>query len=74
VLEAHHVFLEAFDPDFTVLLCVLCHFKVTQGYLRAGIEFGPEPDPRKRMKLMLRALSVFLEMLAGAVWQWSELL
>lgn len=74
VLERHHVFLEALDPDFTVLLCVLCHFKVTQGYLKAGIDFGPEPDPRLRLKGMLRALSVFLKMLAEAVSQWSELL
>ena len=74
VLEAHHVFLEALDSNFTVLLCVLCHFKVTQGYTRAGIQFGPEPDPSKRVKLMLKALSVFLGMLADVVWQWSELL
>lgn len=74
VLEKHHVFLEALDPDFTILLCILCHFKVSQGYLQAGIEFGPEPDPRRRVKRMLKALSVFLKMLAKVVWQWSELL
>lgn len=74
VLEEHHLFLEALDPDFVVLLCVPCHFKVTQGYLQAGIDFGPEPDPRRRVKLMLQALSVFLKMLAGVVEQWSELL
>jgi hypothetical protein len=74
VLEKHHVFLEALDPDFTVLLCILCHFKVTQGYIQAGIDFDPEPDPRLRVKWMLKALSVFLEMLAKAVSEWSELL
>ena len=74
VLEKHHVFLKDLDPHSVVLLCVLCHFRVSQGYVRAGIDFGPEPDPRKRVALMLKALSVFLEMLASVVWQWSELL
>jgi len=74
VLEKHHLFLRALDLDSVVLLCVLCHFKVTQGYVKAGIDFGPEPNARKRVALMLRALSVFLEMLAKVLWQWSELL
>lgn len=74
VLEKHHVFLKDLDPNSVVLLCVLCHFRVSQGYLQAGIDFGPEPDSRKRVALMLKALSVFLEMLAKVSWQWSELL
>lgn len=74
VLERHHVFLRALDPDFTVLLCILCHFKVTQGYVKAGIEVGPEPDPQKRVKWMLKALAVFMRMLSKAIWHWSELL
>jgi hypothetical protein len=74
VLEKHHVFLKDLDPDSVVLLCVLCHFKVSQGYVRAGIDFGPEPNPRKRVALMLKALSVFLEMLAKAVWHWGQIL
>jgi hypothetical protein len=74
VLEKHHVFLEALDPDSTVLLCILCHFKVTQGYLQAGIDFEREPNPVRRVKLMLRALAVFFAMLSKVLWQWSELL
>jgi hypothetical protein len=74
VLEKHHVFLRDLDPHAVVLLCVLCHFRVSQGYMRAGINFGPEPDTRKRVALMLKALSVFFEMLAKVLWQWSELL
>jgi hypothetical protein len=74
VLEKHHVFLRDLDPDSIVLLCVLCHFKVSRWYVKAGIDFGPEPDPRRRVALMLKALSVFLEILANVVWQWSELL
>ena len=56
VLEKHHVFLEALDADCTVLLCILCHFKVTQGYLQACIDFSSEPNPQRRVALMLRAL------------------
>lgn len=74
VLEKHHVFLKDLDPDSVVLLCVLCHFKVSQGYVRAGIDFGPEPDPRKRVASMLQVLSVFFKMLAKVLWQWSEIL
>lgn len=74
VLEKHHPFLEALDPDFTVLLCILCHFKVTQGYVRAGIDFGPEPDPRRRVALMLRTNAIFLRQLADKHWQWAEIL
>ena len=74
ILEDHHVFLEALDPESTVRLCILCHFGVTQGYVWAGIAFGPEPDPRRRVAFMLRALSVFFEMLEKVLWKWSELL
>jgi hypothetical protein len=74
VLEEHHVFLEALDPDFIVLLCVLCHFKVTQGYLQAGIDFKCESDPGKRVALMLEAQAVFLRQLAEKNEQWAELL
>jgi hypothetical protein len=74
VLEKHHVFLEALDPDFTVLLCILCHFIVTQGYMQAGIDFGPEPNPQKRVALMLRAEAVFLQQLAERHFRWAELL
>ncbi len=74
VLEKHHVFLKDLDPHSLVLLCVLCHFRVSQGYVRAGIDFRPEPDPRKRVALMLKVLSVFFEMLAKVLLQWSELL
>src|SRR5713226_4080391 len=74
VLEEHHIVLEVLDPEFTVLLCILCHFKVTQGYLRAGIEFGPEPDPQRRIARMLRNLAVFREQEAEALRNWASFL
>ena len=74
VLEKHHVFLEALDSDFTVLLCILCHFSVTQGYLQAGIDFSSEPNSQRRVALMLRAQAVFLQQLAETNRQWAELL
>ncbi|HZR66863.1 MAG TPA: hypothetical protein VFA85_17110 [Terriglobales bacterium] len=72
VLEQHHVVLEAHDPDFKVLLCILCHFKVSQGYLKAGITFTCEPDPRKRVALMLRNLALFREFEADALRKWAR--
>jgi len=71
VLEEHHVVLEALDPGFKVLLCILCHFKVSQGYLKAGVKFGPEPDPQKCVALMLRNLALFREMEAEALRRWA---
>jgi hypothetical protein len=66
VLEEHHVFCENHDPNFTVLFCILCHFKVSQGYFEAGIEMRPEPDRVLRAAYMLQARAVFGEHLAAA--------
>ena len=65
-LEKHHVFCENHDPNFIVLLCILCHFKVSQGYFEAGIEMRPEPDLVLRVATMLKARVVFSEALAAA--------
>jgi len=74
VLEDHHVLCRNHDPNFVVLLCILCHFKVTQGYLQAGIDMRYEPNPQKRVAFMLKALAVFFEMLAETLRQWAALL
>lgn len=74
VLEKHHVFLRDLDSNCTVLLCVLCHFKVTQGYVMAGVDFGPEQNAQKRVAIMLRAQAVFFQQLAERNWHWSDLL
>lgn len=74
LLEDHHVLCRNHDPNLTVLLCRNCHFMVTEGYLRAGISMQYEPDPRKRVALMLETLAAFFEMLAATLRQWAVLL
>jgi hypothetical protein len=74
VLESHHVLSRNHDETLTVLLCVLCHFMVTEGYLQAGIELHRESDPQRRIALMLRAQATFLRQLAERNCQWAALL
>lgn len=72
VLEKHHVLSRNHDPNFVVLLCRNCHARVTEGYLRAGIELHTEPNSRKRTAHMLRAGAVFLRQLADRNCQWAD--
>jgi hypothetical protein len=74
MLELHHVLGKNHDKNLTVLLCVLCHFLVTEGYLQAGIELHREPDPQKRVKHMSRAEATFLRQLADRNCQWAAIL
>jgi hypothetical protein len=74
LLEDHHVVGEKNDPDFVVPLCLNCHRLVTEGLAQAGIRMCREPNPQKRVAMMLDALAVFLDMLASAVRRWATLL
>jgi len=74
VLELHHVLGRNHDDNCTVLLCVLCHFSVSQGYLQAGIELRREPDPEKRVEHMLRAEATFLRQVAERNCRWAVIL
>jgi hypothetical protein len=56
------------------MLCRNCHFLVHEGYLQAGIDLRYEPNPQKRVALMLRALAAFFEILAATIRQWAALL
>jgi hypothetical protein len=74
VLELHHVLGVNHDKTFTVFLCVLCHFSVSEGYLQAGIQLQAERDPKKRVKAMLRAEATFLRQLAERNCRWAGIL
>jgi len=60
LLEEHHVGGENHDPNLTVLLCRTCHWKVTAGYFRAGIDMRYEPDEQKRRWRKQQARGAFL--------------
>jgi hypothetical protein len=74
LIEEHHVAGKRNDPDFVVPLCLNCHRLVTEGLAQAGIGMHREPNPQKRVAVMLEALAVFLDMLAAAVRRWAALL
>jgi hypothetical protein len=74
VLELHHVLGRNHDENFTVLLCILCHFMVTEGYLQAGIELHIESDPQQRIKHMSKASANFLRQLAERHCRWAAIL
>ena len=74
LLEDHHVVSKKNDPEFVVPLCLNCHRKITEGLAQAGFSMHHEPNPRKRVTVMLEALAVFLDLLAAAVRRWAALL
>jgi hypothetical protein len=74
VLDEHHVVGRNHDARLIVLLCVLCHFKVHQCYLQAGIDLRLEPDPYERVARMLEARAVFSELEAESFREWAALL
>jgi hypothetical protein len=73
-IENHHVLGIKHDLKFTVPLCLICHREVTEGLRQTGVTMEREPNPRVRLKLMLKALSFFLEHLAVAIRGWAEML
>jgi hypothetical protein len=74
LIEEHHVVGKKNDPDFVVPLCLNCHRLVTECLAQAGISMHRDPNPQKRVAVMLEALAVFLDMLAAAVRRWAALL
>ena len=64
LLEEHHVYGYAHDPDLTVTLCLNCHREITEGLAREGVSMRPEKNPSKRIALQLKASAVLFECLA----------
>jgi hypothetical protein len=73
-LEDHHVVGSSHDPILTVPLCRNCHYLATENLLLADVTMLPEPDPVKRVAIMLRGLAVHHEMLAEACRRWAGVL
>lgn len=74
LIELHHPSREQNDPDFVTALCLNCHRKAEEGLAQAVIGVRCEPNPQKRVAVMLDALAVFLDMIAAAVRRWAALL
>ncbi len=73
-LEDHHVVGSSHDPIFTVPLCRNCHYLATEDLLLSDVNMLPEPNPIKRVAIILRGLAVHFEMLAEACRRWAALL
>ena len=66
-LREHHVVGRNHDPDLSEFVCLNCHALVHDELLRdAEVDLKLEPDPVKRVAMMLRAEAVHFEMLASS--------
>jgi len=74
LLEKHHVFGEAHDPNTLVTLCLNCHREITEGLAREGVSMRPEKNLHKLIALELRGSAVFLEFLASSYRKWASVL
>jgi len=74
LLERHHIFGVAHDPDAVVTLCLNCHREITEGIAREGISMRPTGDPNKRVASGLRGSAVVFDSLAKTYLGWAEML
>lgn len=66
LIELHHHYGEAHDPNLIVPLCLNCHRKVTEGLAKEGVGMKAEVDTVVRTVLMLDADAAFFEKFAAS--------
>jgi len=72
-LEVEHV--AGGNHDFQLTFPDICqkhHDQLTEARRDADISMVFERDPHKRLALALKSVSVFLRMLAEAMWRWAS--
>jgi hypothetical protein len=74
LLEEDHVASRQHDSELVAPVSKLAHERVERNRWAAGIDRKRQSDPQKRVMWALRSTAVFLELLAEAMWHWSELL
>jgi hypothetical protein len=62
----HHLLGRNHDPDSQLILCQNCHALAHENLLDAEVDLEPNPNPVKRVAMMLRAEAVHFEMMASA--------
>jgi len=70
--EKHHVAGRNHDPEFTVPLCQACHAQATEMLRRADVDMRKTSNSIEQVRRALQATSIFLSMLADALWRWAE--
>lgn len=73
-IQDHHVAGRNHDPELTAPLCSPCHDQITENLRCADVDMRSTPDSVERVRRALKATSVFLRMLADALWRWAETL
>jgi hypothetical protein len=71
LLEEHHIFGYAHDPDLTVTLCLNCHREITERLARAGVSMRPEKNLRKLIVFVFQSSAVLFESLASSYRKWA---
>jgi hypothetical protein len=74
LLERHHIFGVANDPEVTVPLCLNCHREVTEGLACEGVSMRPSRNPEAVVASGLRASAVMFDSLARSYREWATLL
>lgn len=72
--ELEHAAGRGHDPYLVAPVCLLHHDQVTEARRDADVSMKFQPNPVMRYALALKALSIFLHMLADAVWRWGSAL
>jgi hypothetical protein len=73
-IELDHSAGRNHDSSLTFPLCQKHHADVTENRRQADVSMIYQSNPIERVKHALQATSIFLEMLAKAMWRWSDLL
>jgi hypothetical protein len=66
LLENHHLFGKANDPDAIVILCRNCHGEITEANRDAGISMRKARNPSEKVITFLSCLKVLFQTLANA--------
>jgi hypothetical protein len=66
LLEKHHLFGKANDPEATLILCRNCHGEITEANRDAGISMRKARNPNEKTITFLSCLKVIFHTLANA--------
>ena len=66
LLETHHIFGKANDPEATVILCRNCHGEITESNRDAGISMRKPPNLIQKVITYVSCLEVLFVTLAAA--------
>src|SRR5262245_24140197 len=72
LFEEHHVVGKANARDLTVVVCLNCHRKATEGLEASGVSMDEPRDLLERLVMIFRGLAEFLRMLADSLVTWAS--